>query len=166
MEFRHILKRLRQDAKLSQEKLADICGYSGQSRIGNYESGTREPPLAELPVLARALGVSVGTFFGEGGLPSQSVRLAPNMLATTAHGLLQRARRAGKKYTVEDIERDPEAFIEAYQLVVDMADVPDRENVASIGTGGSHNHVGGRSEGVPSSGTPKRKVGTVRRRKA
>lgn len=56
--FSHRLKRLRIAAGLSQERLAHACGYSGQSRIGNYEGGKRTPSLNEIPNLAKALGVS------------------------------------------------------------------------------------------------------------
>ncbi len=41
MDFAANLKRLRQERKLSQEQLALKCGWSGQSRIANYESTSR-----------------------------------------------------------------------------------------------------------------------------
>lgn len=50
------LKRIRKAAHLSQAKLAALCDWS-QSRIGNYETGNREPSLADISTMARALGV-------------------------------------------------------------------------------------------------------------
>ncbi len=41
----------------SQGELAQRCGFKGQSRISNYESGTREPSVAELVQIATALTV-------------------------------------------------------------------------------------------------------------
>lgn len=46
--------------KLSQQALAERCGWpTGQSRIGNYESGAREPSLNDLQRIAEALGAAV-----------------------------------------------------------------------------------------------------------
>ncbi|MHC8334733.1 XRE family transcriptional regulator [Pseudomonas sp. LB3P25] len=53
------IKRLRKQKRFSQKQLAEECGWSSQSRIGNYESDLREPNLADLTLLAPALGVSV-----------------------------------------------------------------------------------------------------------
>lgn len=55
--FGQRLKRLREDRKMTQEQLADACGYRNQSRIGNYESGLRTPSVRQIPVLAKGLGV-------------------------------------------------------------------------------------------------------------
>lgn len=53
------IKRLRKQKGFSQKQLAEECGWSSQSRIGNYEGDLREPNLADLTLLAPALGVSV-----------------------------------------------------------------------------------------------------------
>ncbi|MGF6316474.1 XRE family transcriptional regulator [Pseudomonas frederiksbergensis] len=53
------IKRLRKQKGFSQKQLAEECGWSSQSRIGNYESDLREPNLADLTLLAPALGVSI-----------------------------------------------------------------------------------------------------------
>lgn len=58
------LKRYRLAAGFTQEQLAHACGYKGQSRIANYESGTRTPRLDELPRLADALGIEVSELLG------------------------------------------------------------------------------------------------------
>jgi phage repressor protein C with HTH and peptisase S24 domain len=53
------IKRLRKKKGISQQTLAELCGWSSQSRIGNYESNIREPNLADLQLLAPALDVSI-----------------------------------------------------------------------------------------------------------
>jgi hypothetical protein len=55
-EFAEKLAKLRDDRGLTQAQLAEKCEYPSQSRIGNYEAGTRTPRLAEIPVLAAQLG--------------------------------------------------------------------------------------------------------------
>ncbi|MEE4341444.1 LexA family transcriptional regulator [Pseudomonas alliivorans] len=54
------LQRLRIAAGKSQAALAKLCGWSSQSRVGNYESGTREPTLGDIELMAKALGVPYG----------------------------------------------------------------------------------------------------------
>ncbi|TBV01664.1 XRE family transcriptional regulator [Phytopseudomonas dryadis] len=63
------IKRLRKHRSLSQQLLAEACGWSSQSRIGNYESDLREPSLADLLLLAPALGVSIAELAGSEALP-------------------------------------------------------------------------------------------------
>lgn len=43
---------------MSQQELAFACGWESQSRIGNYERGTRQPNLQDLEKLAQSLGVT------------------------------------------------------------------------------------------------------------
>lgn len=51
------LKERRQKLGLSQGKLAEICGWT-QSRIGNYEAGSRNVGVHDAVVLGKALGIS------------------------------------------------------------------------------------------------------------
>ncbi|MEE5162209.1 LexA family transcriptional regulator [Pseudomonas alliivorans] len=51
------LQRLRKAADKSQAELAKLCGWSSQSRVGNYEAGTREPTLGDIEAMAKALQV-------------------------------------------------------------------------------------------------------------
>lgn len=86
-EFAHRLRRLRQNAKLTQEQLADACGYSGQSRIANYEStgaNARLPSLAEIPILAKALNVSEAELVAS--LPPEA-QVAPAARGADEHSL-------------------------------------------------------------------------------
>ncbi|WP_072444108.1 MULTISPECIES: XRE family transcriptional regulator [unclassified Pseudomonas] len=53
------IKQLRKATGMSQQALAHACGWESQSRIGNYEKGTRQPNLQDLEILATALGVSL-----------------------------------------------------------------------------------------------------------
>lgn len=60
------ITQLRKAAGFSQAELARRCGWkSGQSRIGNYEKGTRSPSLDDLPRIAKALNVDVTDLVGK-----------------------------------------------------------------------------------------------------
>ena len=62
----------RKAAGLSQASLATACGWKSQSRVGNYESGTREPTLADLEKIAAAVGISVAQLTYGGSEPPQA----------------------------------------------------------------------------------------------
>lgn len=67
MDFSARLRTLRKRAGMTQEQLALACGWTGQSRVSNYESSgenSRKPDIEELPVLARALNVSTDELLG------------------------------------------------------------------------------------------------------
>lgn len=44
---------------MSQQALAEACGWVSQSRIGNYEKGTRQPNLEDMEKLAHALDITL-----------------------------------------------------------------------------------------------------------
>ncbi len=52
------IKRIREERGLSQKALAELCGWASQSRIGNYESGSRSVSVDDATVIAKALGVT------------------------------------------------------------------------------------------------------------
>ncbi|QYX65449.1 helix-turn-helix transcriptional regulator [Shewanella putrefaciens] len=53
------IKRLRMNAGIkSQAELASLCGWKSQSRVGNYEAGTRAVSAIDAEKLAKVLGVS------------------------------------------------------------------------------------------------------------
>ncbi|TVP56150.1 MAG: LexA family transcriptional regulator [Halomonadaceae bacterium] len=52
------IRYARQQAGLTQPELAGRCGWSGQSRVSNYEREIREPRSSDVKHLANALGVS------------------------------------------------------------------------------------------------------------
>lgn len=59
------LKRMREQTGMSQAQLAKTLEWS-QSRIGNYESGTRSISVDDAEVIAKALGSSASTLlFGD-----------------------------------------------------------------------------------------------------
>lgn len=52
------IKRLREQLGLSQATFAEQCGWSSQSRIGNYESGARKVSADDAVVMSKVLCVS------------------------------------------------------------------------------------------------------------
>lgn len=66
--------------KISQAKLAEMCGWSsGQSRIGNYENGGRQPGPRDLERLSEVTGVSLMWLtFGQGQMVTNSAGYEPH----------------------------------------------------------------------------------------
>jgi phage repressor protein C with HTH and peptisase S24 domain/DNA-binding XRE family transcriptional regulator len=98
------IKRTRKNAKMSQAQLAEACGWKSQSRVGNYEAGTREPSFADIEAMAKALGVDksdllIGLppeFSAMDALPapsSSSAELVRQMLAKHGKNLSDVARQ-------------------------------------------------------------------------
>jgi len=63
------LARLRRTAGLTQQQLADKTGIS-RRMIAHYETQATAPPAQALPLLAKALGVSVDEILGTTGRSS------------------------------------------------------------------------------------------------
>lgn len=134
MAFSDNLRRIRVSKGMTQEALALACGWSGQSRIANYESAAkdaREPKLAEVPLLATALGVSVAELFGELPGASQSSRLDPDIVRDVYLLLRESYKDEGKDYS---IEAEPDLFAETYERYARIKDDGARDGVlVSIG---------------------------------
>ncbi|MFS2091731.1 XRE family transcriptional regulator [Pseudomonas sp. Pseusp11] len=95
------IKRLRKAAGISQAQLAEACGWKSQSRVGNYEAGTREPTLADIAAMAKAIGVDESEILlRTSGTPSTivsavasgSVDLVRDMLAQAGKRLPKEVR--------------------------------------------------------------------------
>lgn len=171
MTFAANLRRLRIKANLTQEKLAHACGYSGQSRIGNYEKegpDGREPKLSEIPVIAKALGVEIAELFGQPATRqgSQSTRLDPERIAELATVLAERAGVSPDRSMPWDLrnEATAAAFAEAYSAFVAMKEQPTPENIVRFSEAVVRSPQGAkqdeRSKDVPTKGAAKRNVGS------
>ena len=65
------IKALRTEKGMSQGQLAKLCGWSGASRVANYEYGNRNVGVDAALSLAKALGTTpVMILFGEQSDPS------------------------------------------------------------------------------------------------
>ena len=65
------IKALRTEKGKSQGQLAKLCGWSGASRVANYEYGNRNVGVDDALSLAKALGTTpVMILFGEQSDPS------------------------------------------------------------------------------------------------
>ena len=58
LNFAENLKRLRKEKEITQEKLADFLGVTGQT-ISRWELGICYPDLELLPAIANYFGVSI-----------------------------------------------------------------------------------------------------------
>ncbi|WP_243466218.1 helix-turn-helix domain-containing protein [Sodalis glossinidius] len=75
------LKRIREQAGLSQAQLAKLCGWASQSRIANYEKGARGIGADDALILSKILKVSPGELlFGEQSPSSRPKLSSPNTL--------------------------------------------------------------------------------------
>ena len=57
------IKELREQAGISQEKLATELGYKYQSTISMIENGERKLPTDKIPLLAKVLNCSIEDLF-------------------------------------------------------------------------------------------------------
>lgn len=131
MAFSDNLRAARIKAGMTQEALALACGWSGQSRIANYESSAasaREPKVSEVPLLANALGVSIASLFGEAPA-SHSPRPAPAILAETHRFLDKAFGTLGKAF---DIETDADLFADVYEWILTDERPADQRNLVDF----------------------------------
>ncbi len=63
VEFKHRLKMLRKEKKLTQVKLGEMLNY-GYTAIANYESGRNQPAIADLKKIASIFDVSLDYLLG------------------------------------------------------------------------------------------------------
>lgn len=164
-------ERLREamtDAGMNQRELATACGVKPPS-VNGWLSGKAKFLRGEnLLRAASALNVS-DQWLATGKLPkdrkaapeqhSQPMRLDPKMLAITAEALRLRFEHAGGF----DIEKDPEMFASAYEILVGMPDAYETPDVyqlvikhAGLTPQGAGNERP--SEGAPADGGAKRKI--------
>ena len=79
---------------MTQEQLALAAGFNGQSRIGNYERGGREPSLADASAIAKALGVTTAEIL-DIDFPSQPARLSGDIIRTAYREAAEFAAQGG-----------------------------------------------------------------------
>jgi len=68
------LKKLRENAELSQQALANAVG-STQQKIYSYENGIYEPDIKTLKLLANFFGTSIDYLVGKTEIPSEPERV-------------------------------------------------------------------------------------------
>jgi len=82
MDYAEAIRAWRKRAGLSQAALGEALGY-GQSRLGNYESRTREPSWEELERIAAYFKVSISDFLLG---PRPDKRVPPHGAVATPEG--------------------------------------------------------------------------------
>jgi transcriptional regulator with XRE-family HTH domain len=131
MAFSDNLRAARLRSGMTQEALALACGWSGQSRIANYESSApsaREPKVSEVPLLAKALGVSVASLFGE-AQASHSARPDPAILASTYRFLVDAFATLGKAV---EFETEADLFADVYEWIAADDRPADQRNLVDF----------------------------------
>jgi len=59
------VRRLREARNMSQDKLAQLCGYGGRSSISLIEKGQRDTPTTTMSIIADVLGVPIDKLISE-----------------------------------------------------------------------------------------------------
>lgn len=93
------VRRLRVEKGLSQDDLAQACGYKSRSSINKIEKGIYDLPLPKLKILAEALGIDPMYFFEIDVHSEKDVTLSPDEVS-----LVQSYRtlnEKGKEKTIE-----------------------------------------------------------------
>jgi transcriptional regulator with XRE-family HTH domain len=72
--------------------LADACGWTRGSRIGNYEQGTNEPNLRDLKKIARATGVNESWLVSEIGPRRGAEEASPDQASSESNPFEQIAQ--------------------------------------------------------------------------
>lgn len=62
------IKKFRKEKKMSQQKLAELTGYTDRSSIAKIEKGEVDIPQSKILMFAQALGVDAGTLMGADGV--------------------------------------------------------------------------------------------------
>lgn len=58
------IRKFRKEKNMSQQKLAELTGYTDRSSIARIEKGEIDLPQSKIFLFAKALGVDAGTLYG------------------------------------------------------------------------------------------------------
>lgn len=98
VEFKDIIKKLRQERELSQQELAEKTGLSASS-IGMYEQGRRKPSFEVLELFADTFNVDMDYLLGRSSEPNKYSRI------------LTRAQDELSKEELQSLENMAEYFL-------------------------------------------------------
>lgn len=178
--FKERMLRMRLRADLSSQQAAAKAIGCTRGTVGMWEAPSSAVDAVGSQYL---LGVAsaykvrpgyINSGEGDDGFPwagesaaeqqSQPMRLDPVILSRTIEGLKTRAARAFVAYTLDDVERDPARFIEAYELFLGMVPRPVPDNMVPHSPQGAI-HDKRRDDG-PISGATRPEVGKTTGRKS
>lgn len=105
VNFKNTIKQLRKKAGLTQAELAETIGTS-QAAVANYEIGAKAPELAKLPIIAKALGVTVAELFVEGveGRQADKTRGNPNRRTVKLQKAFEKLKPIEQQLVLKQIE--------------------------------------------------------------
>lgn len=90
------LKKLRNEAKISQKQLADAIGVSQQS-INKYENHNIEPDIDTMIHIADFFGTSVDYLIGHTNIRHKIETVHPSDLNTEEYGIIESYRKLSQK---------------------------------------------------------------------
>jgi transcriptional regulator with XRE-family HTH domain len=124
------LAQTRKAAGFSQTELAEKCGWEdGQSRVSNYERGTRSPDIYDLERIAKACSTSVPEMLYPDTLPSNNkqtlnLSLSKNVIIAIENYLDSRAEKLAAPIKAE-------LFNQLYSRLAEQPDV-DVDSIVTI----------------------------------
>jgi transcriptional regulator with XRE-family HTH domain len=95
------IARLRRQSHITQVQLAETLDVA-QSTINAYESGQRRVPVSALPVLAKALGVSLEELLGETSTAARKRGPAPKLQQHMER--INRLPKSQQRFVIQVIE--------------------------------------------------------------
>jgi hypothetical protein len=114
--------------------------------------------------LAREIETAFGLEYGwmdwphEDDEASQSLRLDPDTLGAAIRMFRAMERTAGREYALDDMQNDPETFVEGYRHFIEMGGPAVHKQQAEQPPQGARNN-GGRVHDKTGSGPARKKVG-------
>jgi transcriptional regulator with XRE-family HTH domain len=95
------LKQLRKKAGLTRAQPAEAIG-TDQRAVAHYEIGIKAPELARLPLIAKALGISVAT--SSRTSKTAKVRVSPNRMTVKLQKAFVKLKPVEQHLVLEKIE--------------------------------------------------------------
>ena len=98
LELYENIKKYRKMCKMSQERLAQLTGYSDRSSIAKIEKGEVDIPQSKIMLFAKALNVDAGTLMGNDGIEYDLITDDGKLFIDKFHNLSDIHREAVLQY--------------------------------------------------------------------
>ena len=142
MEFHVNLRNYRESAGLTQQQIADRIGIT-KSTYCNYESGKREPDVAKIKKIAKALGISADSLLSTGFenkkaplYSSEALKLAGEFDTLDIHGKQTvRAVMDEELIRMEELENLAGPELSSEPKIINLFDNPSAAGLALDVTG-------------------------------
>ena len=98
LELYKNIKRFRKELGMSQDKLAQLTGYTDRSSIAKIEKGEVDIPQSKIILFADALNVDPGTLMGDSGIMPTTVSSDEQEMLDLFNGLDDSQQKSALEY--------------------------------------------------------------------